>query len=330
MVESTPPMEADVTVVILTYGRRGHHVARVVQALNDSGSRPKSIIVVDNGSFDPIEPSSEPGRIPLRRVDMGGNLGSAGGYRAGLKEASGTAGLIWLLDDDNCPTPNCLARLVERRQDLGENSIAVAFRPERSEFQEIVRRGGSRPIRRNGFMAFHWRGTPGGSASDVPARNGCLPLAYFGYGGALLPSAVVQKGILPNQEMFVYHDDSDWSYRLAKAGFRAWLVPDAIVADLEVPYGGQPVSKVSPLFSHHMDFRRAWFAIRNRAWVERHLGFGGWEWFLNAALWVVLQGLRSVLFERRPLQAWARARLAWRAFRAGADLELTLPPETDR
>ena len=257
-------------------------------------------------------------------------MGSAGGYLEGLKEAAGMADLIWLLDDDNCPSPSCLARLVEGRKHLGDNSIAVAFRPDRNEFLEIVRRGGSRPIRRNGFMAFHWRGTPPGSHSGAPSRNGCLPLAYFGYGGALLPSAVVKKGILPDQRLFVYHDDSDWSHRVSSTGFQAWLVPDAIIVDLEASWGGQHVSRASPLFSRHTDFRRAWFAIRNRAWVERHLGFGGWEWFLNAGLWVALQGIRVGWIEHRPLRAWARARLAWRAFRTGASLDLSPPPESDR
>ena len=330
MGESVPAMEADVTVVILTYGRRSHHVAKVVQALNDSDLRPKSILVVDNGSVDPIEPSAQPGRMPRGRVDTGGNLGSAGGYLRGLTEAAGMADLIWLLDDDNCPSRTCLERLLESRRNLGENSIVVAFRPDRAEFQEIVRRGGSRPIRRNGFMAFHWRGTPEGNHSGAPSRYGCLPLDYFGYGGALIPSAVVRDGILPDDRMFVYQDDSDWSYRVTSAGFRAWLVPDAIVEDLEVPFGGQQVARASPLFSHHMDFRRAWFAIRNRAWVERHLGFGGWEWFLNAALWVGLQGLRVGWIEHRPFRAWARSMLAWRAFRTGASLELSPPPMSDR
>lgn len=309
---------ADVVALILTYGRRRHHVEKVVRALGEGTVRPSQILVVDNGSEEPFEAEDRAGAISLRRLDLGENLGSAGGYRAGLMEAAEMAGSVWLLDDDNCPDVRCLERLVEYRERLGDRCIVVANRPDRPEFQEMVHRGGSRPIRRDGFMAFHWRGTPKGNHLCGSPRHGCLPLAYFGYGGALVPSQVASQGILPNAELFVYHDDSDWSQRAIGAGFGAWLVPEAIVQDLEAPCGGKSEPRASPLFSDRTEPRRAWYAIRNRAWVERNLGHGGWEWFFNAALWVVLQTLRVAAIERKPFCAWRRGVLTWKAFLKGA------------
>ncbi|HNY31719.1 MAG TPA: glycosyltransferase [Fibrobacteria bacterium] len=315
---------ADVVALILTYGRRRHHVEKVVRALREGSIRPGRILVVDNGSSEPY-PAEEGSTDPeVRRLDLGANLGSAGGYRAGLVEAASMAGLVWLLDDDNCPEVGCLESLLESRRQLGPCSIVVANRPDRPEFQEILLRGGSRPIRRNSFMAFHWRGTPGGSHLGIAPRNGCLPLAYFGYGGALVPSEVVRRGILPKSELFVYHDDSDWSQRAIGAGFDAWLVPSAVIQDLESPCGGSSGPKVSPLFSDRTEARRLWYATRNRAWVERGLGHGGFEWHFNVALWAVLQSLRVAAIERRPLRAFRRGWLTWKAFRLGASGRL--PP----
>ncbi|HOX52136.1 MAG TPA: glycosyltransferase [Fibrobacteria bacterium] len=313
----------DVAALILTYGRRRHHVEKVVRALLDGSCRPSSILVVDNGSSEPFPVEGFPDGI-VRRLDLGDNLGSAGGYRAGLVEAAAMADSVWLLDDDNCPETRCLERLLESRESLGSSSMVVANRPDRPEFQEIVQRGGSRPIRRGSFMAFHWRGTPKGNHLGGAPRHGCLPLAYFGYGGALVPSEVVRRGILPNAELFVYHDDSDWSQRAIGAGFGAWLVPGAVILDLESPCGGTSGPKVSPLFSERTEVRRLWYATRNRAWVERGLGHGGWEWHFNAALWAVLQTLRVAAIERHPWKAFQRGWLTWKAFRLGASGRL--PP----
>lgn len=327
MEEGSKGRQVDVVALILTYGRRKHYLERVIRALGEGVVRPSRILVVDNGSDEPLDAQNRPGDIPLRRLDLGANLGSAGGYRAGLMGAAEMAGSIWLLDDDNCPDLHCLEHLMECRDRLGERSIVVANRPDRSEFQEILRRGGSRPVRRNGFMSWHWRGTTKGNHLRGTPRHGCLPLAYFGYGGALVPSEVVRQGMLPNAELFVYHDDSDWSHRTIGAGFEAWLVPDAIVHDLEAPCGGMSDPRASPLFSDGTEPRRAWYAIRNRAWVERDLGHGGCEWFFNAALWVGLQTIRVAAIERKPLRALRRGGLVWKAFLKGAAKNLAPFPE---
>ncbi len=324
--KSGPAAPAGVVVVVLTYGFRKHHLEKVLTALEASDVLPDEVIVVDNGQVSPIDRTLAR-KFPIRWVDLPKNLGSAGGYRIGLLEAAMTEYDIWLLDDDNAPAPDCLRNLQNSRQKLGLQSIVLAHRPDRPEFREMVKRGGSRPLRRNSFMAFHWRGTPAGHHLGTTPREGCLPLAYFGYGGALIPSQAGRSGILPEPALFVYHDDSDWSHRLLEAGYTAWLVPQAHIVDLEASWGGQETAGTSPLFSYRTEKMRVWYAIRNRAWVERRLGFGGPEWFLNAALWIVLQGLRACWRERRPIQAGTRVWLATRAFFAGFSGKMEPLPE---
>lgn len=295
----TDPATGTVQVAILTYGKRAHHLERVLDALADGASLLSRILVIDNGSTSDIDRDRERA-VAVEWVDLPRNVGSAGGYHKALEIAASRDQPLWLLDDDNLPEPGCLERLLLASRALGPLAVVVAHRPERPEFQEIIRRGGSRPLRRNSFMAFHLLGTPSGNHLGLPPREGCLPLAYFGYGGALVPVEVLRLGVLPEPSLFVYHDDSDWSHRLLSAGATAWLVPDAHVRDLEVSWGGQETAGASPLFSHRIPAERAWYAVRNRAWVERRLGFGGPVWFLNAFAWVTLQGLRALWKERRP------------------------------
>jgi len=313
--------------VVLTYGRRARHLDRVLDGLACGSVRPDLAIVIDNGGGSDVD-KNRPRGLPVRWLDLPENLGSAGGYRAGLVAAGACEADIWLLDDDNLPDPRCLEALLAARRGLDERAIVVAHRPVRPEFQEIVARGGSRPLRPQSFMAFHWLGTPPGHhlAGIAESRSGCLPLAYFGYGGALVPRETVRRSILPEAALFVYHDDSDWSHRLLAAGFSAWLAPGAHIEDLEASWGGSTPRRASPLFSASIPSERAWYAVRNRAWVERRLGFGGSAWHLNAAIWIVLQGLRSLVWERDPLGTWKRVALIAKAFRKGAAGRLDPPP----
>lgn len=315
------PERSGVVALILTYGSRKHHLEKVLASLDTSEIVPERVIVVDNGHVSRFDRAITR-KYSVQWVDLPTNLGSAGGYRAGLLEAFKTNLDIWLLDDDNSPAPDCLRLLLESRRKLGERSIVVANRPSRPEFQEILRRGGSRPIRHNSFMAFHLLGTPPGHQLRTPPNEGCFPLTYFGYGSALIPREAGSLGILPNPALFVYHDDSDWSHRLIQAGFTAWLVPDAIVTDLEAPLGGKDASGSGRLFSHKTDALRVWYAVRNRAWVEHHLGFGGIGWHINASTWIVLQGLRSWWQDRQTRDVWRKIRLAFRAFRVGSSGKL--------
>lgn len=318
----TDSTSGNVQVAILTYGKRAHHLERVLEALVETRHLLSRILVVDNGSTSDID-RDRARSIPVEWVNLPRNLGSAGGYHKALELASTRDESLWLLDDDNLPEPGCLARLLDASRALGPLAVVLAHRPERPEFQEILRRGGSRPIRRNSFMAFHALGTPSGNHHGLPAREGCLPLAYFGYGGALVPAEVLRLGILPEPSLFVYHDDSDWSHRLLSAGATAWLVPDAHVRDLEVSWGGQETAGASPLFSHLVPAERAWYAVRNRAWVERRLGFGGPVWFLNAFAWVALQGLRALVRERKPIELARRLARMLDGFRHGLSTDLT-------
>lgn len=310
-----------VQVAILTYGRRAHHLERVLEALAETRQFLSRVLVIDNGTTSDIDRDRER-PFPVEWVDLPRNEGSAGGYHKALELAASLDQPLWLLDDDNLPEPGCLERLLLASRALGPLAVVVAHRPERPEFQEIVRRGGSRPLRRNSFMAFHLLGTPSGNHLRLPPREGCLPLAYFGYGGALVPLEVLRLGVLPERSLFVYHDDSDWSHRLLSAGATAWLVPDAHVRDLEVSWGGQETAGASPLFSHRISAERAWYAVRNRAWVERRLGFGGPVWFLNAFAWVTLQGLRALWKERRPVELSRRLAKMLDGFRRGLSNDL--------
>lgn len=311
-----------IAMLVLTYGDRGHLLKRVIAAATSGTLPPSTIFVVDNGSQPPV--ALDPHRGPSSSIEClrsESNLGSAGGYHLGLsmllerKDWSH----VWILDDDNLPSNGCLEELLRFQKSLPEDSIAIAYRPDRREFLDLVRNRGQPPPKRGSFQAFSpldlFRGYP--RKLPTPA-DGVIPMFAFGYGGALVPRSALQDGnCLPDPRLFLYHDDSDWAWRLGNAGFHAYLCPTATIEDIDPPWGGFVRNGASPLFSSQTDPRKLWYSLRNRAWLERKMGFSGRIHDLNAALWIVLMSVRTLVAERSFLQILRKIRIAWRAYRTG-------------
>ena len=97
--------------LILTYNRPAE-LQRCVDALSNQTRRPGAVLVVDNASTPPADPSAEPGWLSVERLHD--NVGPAGGHHAGLSRflADDRFDLAWVLDDDVVPAPDCLEALV--------------------------------------------------------------------------------------------------------------------------------------------------------------------------------------------------------------------------
>jgi len=309
-----------VALLVLTYGARSHLLQRVLEAAKSGSVALRSILIVDNGCQQPVVVASEDA-ASVRCVRSETNLGSAGGYHLGLAKLLEDPrwSHVWILDDDNLPAKDCLEELLRFQNELEEGSIAIAHRPDRREFLELVRNGGQFPPRRNSYQAFSLRDLLRGRFQKTSAPVGeAIPMFAFGYGGALVPRAALQDGnCLPDPRLFLYHDDSDWSWRLGKAGFHAFLCQRATIEDIDAPWGGFVRNGASPLFSKQTDPRKLWYSLRNRAWLERNMGFSGFRHDLNALLWIALMSARTFLAERSPRQILTRTRIAWRAYHTG-------------
>ncbi len=74
--------------------------------------RPDRLLVVENPSgAAPLDRSEleDAAGLPVELVVLPENVGPAGGYAAGIEELRGAA-MLWVLDDDVLPRPDCLAR----------------------------------------------------------------------------------------------------------------------------------------------------------------------------------------------------------------------------
>lgn len=302
-------------------------------AASSGSTPPRTILVVDNGCTPCVQITDElrtTASFEILRSEV--NTGSAGGYHLGLARLLETPDWthVWMLDDDNLPDPLCLENLLKFQLGLPEGSIAVSHRPDRREFLALAQGGGQPPPARNSFQEFTFSGL---LRRVLPHRDqtpgqGEIPLYAFGYGGALIPRAALQDGkCLPDPRLFLYHDDSEWAWRLWNHGHRAFLCTTAIIKDIDTPWGGFRRNGASPLFSTQTHRSKLWFSLRNRAWLERQMGFSGLRHDGNAMLWIALMVARTLVAERSFKDAFGGFQVAWRAYREGSKGRLTpFPP----
>ena len=177
------------------------------------------------------------------------NKGTAAGFTEGMQQVKD--GFIWLLDEDNIPEPDALEVLKEVWGSL-ENckNKDLCLASDRMN---------------NGRGYFYWK-TRYHKLIDINSvigsENSCLGLNVFNYkktrynlnrlaeqhvatthnvrilpvamyGGMFFHSDLLKTIGDPNEKLFMYCDDFDWSYRITNAGGKIILVKDSIITEPE-------------------------------------------------------------------------------------------------
>lgn len=209
-----------IVAVVVTYNRLPL-LRRLVARL---GEVPEvdELLVVDNASTDGTgdwarlvtQASGEP-LVLTRTLKM--NSGGAGGFHEGLAWAvERGADLMWLMDDDGLPEPDCLARLLEHADldfwgpvVIDENDSARLVFPIRLP-------GGTRTVRAMDEVR--------AAATDGMIRDVVIP-----FNGVLVTRDLVERIGLPRAEFFIWGDDVEYLWRANEAGARTATVVDAEV-----------------------------------------------------------------------------------------------------
>lgn len=177
------------------------------------------IVLVDDGSTDGT--SEACGReFPAVRILRGdGQLWWSGAINLGLDEARrrGTNAVLWL-NDDNRVEPDTLSLMARALRELGDDAVVCA----------TVRSTGDEPA---------WVGQPPVWHPDfrtwLPPRElpELFPLDHPPGGrGVLFPKRCFEEvGGIDQRAFPHYWADHDFHYRAMKAGFRYYLVRDAVV-----------------------------------------------------------------------------------------------------
>lgn len=238
--------EYRVCVITVTYGDRQRFLSQVIDRVL-SFSQVKNVVVVNNASTYPIE-AADRRVIVLSNAE---NEGSAGGYNQGIAHAfeQVQCDFIWLLDDDNLPDEGTLTGLLLQWDKIaGDNNKKALFclRNDRKTHVSIAR--GDNPMQYylvpDNFLGFslfrifknRWRKIIAKFTGDDEYKERVV-MPYVPYGGLLMHKQLIADIGYPNTDMYLYVDDSEYSYRITQHGGIIWMIPDCRIIDIDKSQG---------------------------------------------------------------------------------------------
>ncbi|RYY36384.1 MAG: glycosyltransferase [Sphingobacteriaceae bacterium] len=299
--------DKSVCVVIVTYGNRWQFLSKVLQRVL-SFTQVTNVVVVDNASAYNVQAEVTDERVTVRT--NGDNLGSAGGYKQGIKYAhtQTSCSFIWLLDDDNLPDNAALNILLNKWGELpGTNDKKALFclREDRAAHIQIAL--GANWYRYylvpNNFLGFHlFRVFKNqykkltGQYKVQGAFKDSVTMPYVPYGGFLLHRDMIDLIGYPNEALFLYVDDSEYTYRVTQNGGQIWLIPAAKVVDVDTSQG---INYKNKLFHSQLldewSFR-TYYHIRNRIYFYSRVAITNKFMFtLNKVIYLAYLRLISLL-----------------------------------
>ena len=283
-----------VIAVVVTFNRLAL-VQRLVKRLRDVPELDE-IVVVDNASGDGTGDwlRDQPDLVGRR---LAANLGGAGGFHEGLRVATERgADLVWLMDDDGLPEPDCLKELMARVGDFDFWGPVVVDEadPDRLVFP-IRLPGGTRVVRDV-------------ASAEAVAVAGAIAGVVIPFNGVLVTRDLVARIGLVRAEMFIWGDDHEYRLRAERAGARIGTIVDARIHHPAVGDLGTPMMFGRTTYNHSPSDLKHYSMARNNLVNLRD--YRGWP----HALAFVAKTLWFYTFTRRDP---ARIRLSLEAMRAG-------------
>ncbi|GAA5150926.1 hypothetical protein GCM10023340_28980 [Nocardioides marinquilinus] len=287
-----------VTAVVVTFDRLSL-LERLVARLREvvATGALTDVLVVDNASTDGTGAWLAQ-QDDVRTLTLPENSGGAGGFAAGLRAAvDDGADLVWLMDDDGLPEPDCLALLLER-DDLDFWGPVVVDEAEPSRLVFPIRLpGGTRVV---DIVA----------EVDRAADDGLLRGVVIPFNGVLVTRALVERIGVPRAEFFIWGDDHEYRLRAEREGARIATVARARVHHPSVGELGTPMMFGRTTYNHTpSDLKHYCMARNNTVNLRTYRGWPHVLMFWVKTVWFYL------LTRRRPGRVALSARGAWAGLR---------------
>lgn len=264
---------------------------KVLDAIRAQTVKPSAIIVVDNASKTDLSENFKGTEIIFKRLNS--NLGVGAGHNSGWKIAIEQYGadLIWSLEHDTIPKPDCLEKLIQHYK---PNTL-VALCPVDDNGLDFENKK---------YYIFHSTGFK--RINDK--RKNSLYKGGLSFNGLLLPVYIIQRIGYLNEEFFVGREDFDFYHRIyAERGY-VLRVPEAQVYHNMY----KETKKISVfnsvyLFPQQSEFRE-YYSYRNSVYTSKQKGVPLWKLYARHIVGLIL----TVLFRNSKLERLKNRRTAFR------------------
>lgn len=268
-----------VSCVVVTYNRLSL-LKECLAAVERQTFPIKKIVVIDNKSTDGTEgylkslSASEQYRI----IRTDSNIGGAGGFSLGLKEAVlDGADYVWMMDDDTIPEPTALEALM----DVAASSDRIGYVCSRVNWTDGEK---------------HPRNGPGGLDADdrITTANGVVACRckVCTFVSVLVSSQAVYKVGLPIKEFFIWFDDIEYTIRITRAGFQNYYVEQSVVVH-KTPDVYEPNIEHAPVSMAP----RFYYQVRNSCYFKHRMSSN--ILFFHISVWNRLRLMKRRIRRRK-------------------------------
>jgi hypothetical protein len=245
-----------IAIVIVTYNRLSL-LKECFAAVQNQSHKSDKIIIVNNSSTDGTDKYlSSIASESVECINLERNIGGAGGFSRGIKQAvSEGYDYVWIMDDDCIPQPEALANLAKAftlADNVGFAASKVMWTddtPHKMNMPRIAKDARDRSKMFNDF-----------STAETPA----IRISNASFVSLMVSAKAVHKVGLPIAEFFIWHDDTEFTERITRNGFVGLYVDNSIVLHKTATnYFGQP--QTAPTDS-------AWkfyYQARNTTYIKR-------------------------------------------------------------
>jgi GT2 family glycosyltransferase len=290
-----------VTAVTIIFGDRWRFLSQVIAAVMDDPHISR-LIIVDNGSKNSkeIEEGVKKYGDKITVVHHEKNLGSAGGFAAGLSLAKNTdCDFVFMLDDDSVPEKGAvgmyldvLALFPDEKVVLSGNRCDILQNREYFYKQSIK----DDTPRFTFFEVFsmkkilHFIFLFGRHKNEKVKRGPftpVIPTEGFVYGGAFIPIRAVREAPLPDASLFLYCDDIEYSWNIKKLGYKTYLTARPYIHDIDATFGSNSSHLLGQFELATASFK-VYYRIRNMVRLSvKHSTQSRSVLFLNIFFWML-------------------------------------------
>ncbi len=251
-----------VLAVVVTYNR----LELLKKCLKNLTWQDCDILIIDNASTDATADWVQETYAQDKHVfymNMGQNLGGAGGFNFGMRWAvEHQYEYAWVMDDDCIPEENALEMLMQADRILGGNYgylSSVVLWEDGTESKMNRQK-----IKKNYYENVHL------------LKDGIVQVEQSTFVSLLIPTATIKNVGLPIKEFFIWGDDIEYTRRITvRNDLPSYMIGNSIVLHAMRENGG---SNIATDTQQRID--RYKYAFRNENYLYRQEGIKGFCYYV--------------------------------------------------